>query len=72
MLLQLPKYAPECNPVERVWWHMREEITRCHRCKTMAELVDLVFRWLEGRERFVVERQVYCPEAAQTGRAQAA
>ena len=72
VLHQLPKYAPECNPVERVWWHMREEITRCHRCKTMAGLVDLVFRWLESRERFVVERQVYCPEAAQTGRAQVA
>ena len=72
VLHQLPKYAPECNPVERVWWHMREEITRCHRCKTMAGLVDLVFRWLESRERFVVERQVYCPEAAQTGRTQVA
>ena len=72
VLHQLPKYAPECNPVERVWWHMREEITRCHRCKTMAGLVDLVLRWPESRERFVVERQVYCPEAAQTGRAQVA
>src|SRR5204863_2418815 len=26
----LPLYAPECNPIERVWWHLREEITRCH------------------------------------------
>lgn len=59
----LPKYAPECNPVERVWWHLREEITRNHTCRTMAELVDLVFRWLEGRQRFVVEDQIYHEEA---------
>jgi hypothetical protein len=30
----------------------------------MAELVDLVFRWLEGRERFVVEDSVYHEEPA--------
>jgi transposase len=62
VLHQLPKYAPECNPVERVWWHLREEITRNHRCRTLAELVDLVFRWLEGRERFVVEDSIYHEE----------
>ena len=62
VLHQLPKYAPECNPVERVWWHLREEITRNHTCHTMAELVDLVFRWLEGRERFVVEDKIYHEE----------
>jgi transposase len=68
----LPKYAPECNPVERVWWHLREEITRNHCCKTMAELVDLVFRWLEGRERFVVEDSVYHEEQAPEQRVSAA
>jgi hypothetical protein len=45
----LPRYAPECNPVERVWWHLREEITRNHTCRTMQELIDLVFAWLQGR-----------------------
>lgn len=63
VLHHLPKYAPECNPVGRVWWHLREEITRNHRCQTLAELVDLVFRWLEGRERFVVEGKIYHEEA---------
>jgi putative transposase len=63
VLHYLPKYAPECNPVERVWWHLREEITRNHTCHTMAELVDLVFRWLEGRERFVVEDKIYHEQA---------
>jgi putative transposase len=62
VLHQLPKYAPECNPVERVWWHLREEITRNHTCQTMGELVDLVFGWLEGRRRFVVEGKIYHEE----------
>src|SRR5437588_188382 len=43
----LPKYAPECNPIERVWWHLHEEITRNHQCRTLEELVDLVFGWLD-------------------------
>jgi putative transposase len=55
----LPKYAPECNPIERVWWHLREEITRNHRCQSLEELVGLVFDWLEGRKSFVVEDSVY-------------
>lgn len=54
----LPKYAPECNPAERVWWHLREEITRNHRCKTLQELIDLVFDWLEGKW-FLVEDDLY-------------
>ncbi len=71
VLHQLPKYAPECNPVERVWWHLREEITRNHTCRTMAALVDLVFHWLEGRKRFVVEDGVYQEQAAAEGHAKA-
>jgi transposase len=55
----LPRYAPECNPVERVWWHLREEITRNHQCRALGELIDLVFAWLEGRKRFPVEDSVY-------------
>jgi transposase len=55
----LPKYAPECNPIERVWWHLREEITRNHSCKTLAELVDLVLGWLEDRKSFTVEDGEY-------------
>lgn len=58
-LHRLPKYAPDCNPVERVWWHLREEITRNHQCKTLEELIELVFAWLEGRQSFTVEDSVY-------------
>jgi transposase len=59
----LPRYAPETNPIERIWWHLHEEITRCHRCRDIDELVDLVFRWLHGKVPFGVEGSVY-PDAA--------
>ena len=55
----LPKYAPEANPIERIWWHLHEEITRNHTCKGMDELLDLVFAWLEDRKNLVVEDDVY-------------
>jgi putative transposase len=60
----LPKYDPQSNPTERVWWHLHEEITRNHRCQTMEELMDLVFAWLDNRVPFEVERHVYEPKRA--------
>jgi len=61
----LPTYAPDTNPIERIWWHLHEEITRCHRCQTMEELLDLVFTWLQQRAPFAVEGSVYpLPQAA--------
>lgn len=61
----LPTYTPDSNPIERVWWHLHEEITRCHRCQTMEELLDLVFAWLQKRTPFTVEGSVYpLPQAA--------
>ena len=55
----LPKYDPQSNPTERVWWHLHEEITRNHRCQSIDELMDLVFAWLDSRAPFEVERHVY-------------
>jgi putative transposase len=55
----LPVYAPETNPVERLWWHLHEEVTRNHRCPTLEELLDFVFAWLEGRNPFKIEGSVY-------------
>jgi transposase len=60
----LPKYAPECNPVERVWWHLREEITRNHTCATLGELLHMVQRWWKTRRPFVVEDSIYRKAAA--------
>lgn len=65
VLHYLPISAPETNPIERMWGHLHEEITRCHRCQSMEELLDLVFAWLQKRTPFVVEREVYdLPQAA--------
>jgi len=55
----LPTYAPETNPIERVWWHLHEEITRNHRAKSMDELLDRVFDWLGRGSRFAIEGSIY-------------
>jgi hypothetical protein len=44
---------------ERVWWHLREEITRNHRCKDIDELLDLIFDWLSLGSRFRIETSLY-------------
>jgi putative transposase len=55
----LPAYSPDCNPIERVWWHLHESVTRNHRCKAMQELLDLTFAWLADKNPFQVEGSVY-------------
>lgn len=58
----LPTYAPQTNPIERVWWHLHEEITRNHRCRTIDELVDLAFDWFGYKDTFRIETSIY-PQA---------
>jgi transposase len=55
----LPKYAPDLNPIERVWWRLHEAITRNHQCQTLEELVDLAIIWLTDRRRFKVQDEAY-------------
>ena len=55
----LPNYSPDYNPIERVWWHLHENITRNHRCKDLGELLDRVFMWLEQGNPFEIEGSVY-------------
>ena len=55
----LPAYSPDCNPIERVWWNLHDQITRNHQCQSMQELLDLTFAWLGGRNPFKVEDAVY-------------
>ena len=55
----LPAYAPQTNPIERVWWHLHEEVTRNHRCPTMDELLTLVRDWLATDSTFPIETTVY-------------
>lgn len=58
-LRYLPAYAPQTNPVERVWWHLHEEVTRNHRCATMGELLALVRDWPAAGHTFPIETDVY-------------
>ena len=55
----LPKYAPQTNPLERVWWHLYEEITRNHRFRSIDELFGLVFEWFGYQDTFAIETSVY-------------
>ncbi len=55
----LPRYAPECNPVERVWWRLHEAITRNHQCQDLRELVDLALAWITDKRTFRVQDSVY-------------
>ena len=51
----LPKYAPETNPIERVWWHLHETITRNHRCATLDELLTQVYDWAHAQQNFYLQ-----------------
>jgi transposase len=59
VLHYLPSYAPDCNPIERVWWRLHEAVTRNHRCETIEGLLDLTFEGLGGRPRFPVRCSAY-------------
>jgi putative transposase len=59
VLHYLPTYAPECNPIERVWWRLHEAVTRNHRCATMEQLLELTFAWFKCRTHFRVKSSVY-------------
>lgn len=51
----LPKYAPETNPIERVWWHFHETITRNHRCRSLPELLGQAYQWFAAQRNFYIE-----------------
>jgi putative transposase len=55
----LPTYSPDTNPIERVWWHLHEEITRNHRCKNIEQLLALVLDWLDAGSSFQIETSIY-------------
>lgn len=44
----LPPYCPDANRIERVWQDLHANVTRNHRCKTLAQLLDRARRYLEG------------------------
>jgi putative transposase len=48
----LPRYAPETNPIERIWWELHETLTRNHRCATMEQLLNDVNSWVAAQNSF--------------------
>ncbi|WP_437231208.1 transposase [Planctomicrobium sp. SH661] len=51
----LSKYAPQTNPIERVWWHLHETITRNHKCQTLEELIDQAHEWFEVHNNYYLD-----------------
>lgn len=61
----LPKYAPDTNPIERVWWHFHETITRNHRCHDLSELLENAQQWFaDCQHRFYREMRTLYSQAA--------
>lgn len=60
----LPKYAPETNPIERVWWHLHETITRNHRCQSLEELVGQAFDWFRTNNNHYLDMRHTFAKAA--------
>jgi putative transposase len=44
-LIFLPPYSPDLNPVERVWWLMRKQVTHSRWVKSMDERVSDFNLW---------------------------
>jgi transposase len=47
----LPPYCPDHNQIERVWQDLHANVTRNHRCKSMAALMEHVRYYLRKRNR---------------------
>jgi len=60
----LPAYAPQTNPIERVWWHLHETITRNHRCRTLEELLDQAYEWFKEHNNFLIDMRRSFAKAA--------
>jgi transposase len=58
-LEMLPAYSPDANPMGRIWWLVREPITRNHRCRDRDELMGMVMAYLESEAPFRLEDEEY-------------
>lgn len=53
------KVRTETNPIERIWWHLHETITRNHRCNSLDELLDEVYTWIDTQLQFFPQTAYY-------------
>jgi transposase len=44
----LPPYCPDANRIERVWQDLHANVTRNHRCRTMAQLLANARRYVDA------------------------
>ena len=49
-LVFLPPYSPDLNPVERVWWLMRKEITHNRWVKSMEQRICDFENWCKNKD----------------------
>lgn len=56
----LPKYAPNTNPIENIWWRLHETKTRNHRCQTIEQLLEEIFTWIDTQRYFCTKTPMYC------------
>jgi transposase len=52
----LPPYCPNDNKIERLWQDLHAAVTRNHRCRTMSELMQHVYRYLQRRQERLARR----------------
>jgi len=55
-LIFLPPYSPDLNPVERVWWLMRKEITHNRWVKSMEQRIMDFEYWCKNTERQKIKK----------------
>ena len=47
LTVPLPTYSPHLNLIEKLWWYMRQKITRNHFYHTFDELCQSLVEWLQ-------------------------
>lgn len=47
-LVYLPTYSPHLNPIEKLWWHMRRQVTHNYLFSSIEALKEAVARFLSG------------------------
>ena len=61
----LPPYCPDANRIERVWQDLHANVTRNHRCRTMARLLMKAKDYLDNYvSRRCLERHMRCEKLA--------
>jgi putative transposase len=55
-LIFLPLYSPDLNPVERIWWLMRKEVTHNRWVKSMEQRVDEFEKWCANIDKQKIKK----------------